>query len=44
MMEGHKETPGLDGHLHYGYGFLDTRICQNLSNCSFKYVQITVCQ
>lgn len=47
MMEGHKEPPGLDGHLPYldcGYGFLDTRMCQNLSNCSFKYVQVTVCQ
>ena len=41
MMEGCKETPGLDGYLHYldcGYDFLDTRICKNLSNCSFKYV------
>ena len=47
MMEGHKDTSGLGDYLHYldcGYGFMDTHICQNLSNCSFKYVQIIVCQ
>ena len=47
MMKGHKETLGDDDYPHYldcGYGFMDTCICQNLSNCSFKYVQIIVCQ